>query len=330
MTQKSKNRFFFILVFTFFRFSSAENAPSWDDLEYREFSTSQFYQKAKRDTAQKTTKFSRGRQISSDDGGLHLSKDFKSSESFILIRDPEVLELLEKKGFSLSSMIANEETVNLEILFKKNANYKKIADTIRTDLRELMNKEKSGVGMAFSKRVFDANWFSSAFAQFELVGVINRIDRAVFDPATCGETRLVYRLAYHSKTGNYSRLPVTFMVKFINPAAELSSSLRAANCAGIAAKWIYPAQLDNNIQLADWLVKQGPLSNYTAQNSSSIEFNLQAMRIPSKARPDLAGNATYLLRAFSWNSARELVPKFLENTIDIGKFQDSCRVCSTD
>ena len=52
------------------------------------------------------------------------------------------------------------------------------------------------------------------FADYALIGVINRLDRVVFKSDSCGELRFLYRLEYE-KDKRASRLPMTINVVFI-------------------------------------------------------------------------------------------------------------------
>ena len=68
----------------------------------------------------------------------------------------------------------------------------------------------AGVDVArYSHRLFDRRFLRLPEARFVLAGVVNRPDRAAFDPASCGETRLVYRLAYALDSERASKLPMT-------------------------------------------------------------------------------------------------------------------------
>lgn len=316
---------------------------NWDDLQLSEMisGTDQALKKETdsvnlllKDKVVKNKLSKEVRSVSSEDANLLLSKDYISGDKILVLRDPQLLELIEKKGFSLNNIFnhnLNSES-STQILYKNSDHYKFIADLIRQDLNEMTVSEnqnktlpKAGVGMAYSRRVMDANWFSSEYSRFELVGIINRIDRASFDENTCGETRFIYRLSYVSKIGNYSRLPVTFMLKFTNKGLASQNSKNTKLCKEFAERWVYPDGVVNNSQLVDWLVQFGPLKEIQNKSTlpTAIELNLQAMRIPSKARPDLAGHGTYLLRGFKFNQNGKLEYEFLENTPDVAKIKSN-------
>ncbi|MET0592207.1 MAG: hypothetical protein ABW133_05880 [Polyangiaceae bacterium] len=108
---------------------------------------------------------------------------------------------------------------------------------VEADLAETARSDpNAGVSVArFSHRLFDARWLRSPAARFELVGVVNRLDRAGIIGG-CGEVRLVYRLAYtteHDGRALTSRLPMTVSV-------ELSTFVEARDLregSGRARRW---------------------------------------------------------------------------------------------
>jgi|GEM_PF-1861017 len=59
-------------------------------------------------------------------------------------------------------------------------------------------------------------WLGHPQTHFELVGIVNRLDRRDMRPGTCGETRLLYRLEHRGEHGN-RRLPASFNVVFQQP-----------------------------------------------------------------------------------------------------------------
>ena len=72
-----------------------------------------------------------------------------------------------------------------------------------------------GVGPQFDFQLFDRDQLYSVTTRFVLAGIVNRMDRAYVAPATCGEIRLIYRLAEIDAPpvgdhGASARLPMTF------------------------------------------------------------------------------------------------------------------------
>lgn len=327
--------------------ASVTQPKDWEDLTFAEFIDSPMNQKfmkgyqqsnpssfsSKNSTEVKGSK--KSRQISSENNLSKLSSDYKENEPFLLIRDPALLEELEKQGFSFYSHFGFvtgkpvSDYSNLQEFYKDNANYRFIARTTEQDLNELLKSETEktksskvplvGIGMKFARRIFDANWFQSPIARFELIGIVNRLDRADFDVKTCGETRFIYRLSYQSVIGTYSRMPLTIMVKYINSGSAVDDR---QSCKDYARTWIYPSDKQNNQELINWLKESGPLqSRLRLGQPHSFEMNIQAMRIPSAARPDLAGHGTYLLRSFAVTKEGQLEEGYLENTPNVDAFK---------
>lgn len=221
------------------------------------------------------------------------------------IEDPQRLEEVERSGFSFGDVVLGPASAgaNNATLYQESA-YRSIVDSLAEDLRQLKTMDRQlGLSINARHRMFDATWLRSSSAQFELVGVINRMDRDVFDPGSCGEVRFIYRLAYRKDDAGvniYSRLPMTANVVFLLPGD-------ANRCSELARKLTAGADLK--------AFSQGILDR---QHLKSVEFNLQAVRWPSTVRPDMAGYAEYFLRVFRREGERFVLAE-LENTPDVGK-----------
>src|SRR5262249_11793903 len=177
--------------------------------------------------------------------------------------------------------------------------YRSIVDSLSDDLRQLRAVDPQlGPTIKAPHRMFDVAWLWSPSAHFELVGVINRMDRQPFKPGSCGEIRFIYRLAYRKASGSvYSRLPMTSNVVFLLPGD-------GHRCRELARQWM--AGID---------LKSFGGGILTRQNLKSVEVNLQAVRWPSTVRPDMAGYAEYFLRVFR-RDGEQYLPAKLENTPD--------------
>ncbi|HEY6257667.1 MAG TPA: hypothetical protein VIY51_17940 [Xanthobacteraceae bacterium] len=221
------------------------------------------------------------------------------------IEEPQRLQEIERGGFTFGDLVLGPSRSGADnaALYQEPA-YRSIVDSLATDLRQLQRADPQlGLTIKAQHRMFDAAWLRSSSARFELAGVVNRMDRAVFNPGSCGEIRFVYRLAYRKAEASssiYSRLPMTVNVVFLLPG-------QADRCSELARQWIAGIDLK---ALGD-----GVLS---AQHLKSVEINLQAVRWPSTARPDMAGHAEYFLRVFR-PEAGLYVPAALENTPDVEK-----------
>ena len=72
-------------------------------------------------------------------------------------------------------------------------------------------------------------WLGHPRTHFELVGIVNRLDRRDMRPGTCGETRLLYRLEHRSEDDR-RRLPASFNVVFEQPDD-------GNDCVDVAKSW---------------------------------------------------------------------------------------------
>jgi hypothetical protein len=171
----------------------------------------------------------------------------------------------------------------------------------------------TGVGMRFVHRQFDPAWLASADTRFELIGVVNRMDRQVFAPESFGETRLIYRLAYtRTQQGMTvdSRLPMTINVVYWQRGG--------ANRQDIQARWQAESEL-RGAELAAWLRADGHAlapAQLDAGLLKSVEIDVQTERWPSTIRPDMAGHAEYLLQVFRLEQGKWRATP-LENTPDL-------------
>jgi hypothetical protein len=214
----------------------------------------------------------------------------------VAVLEPAKLMDLEARGFAVGAVAFHLRDARSNADLARSRTYQDVVDTLGADLRELYASDKAwGPGMRFTHRGFDLSWLTSPDARWDLVAVMNRVDRRAFLPGTCGELRLIYRLAYTTETkrGAFSsRLPATMNVVFILPDD-------GASCSRMATS------LGAEPPVADLALK-------------SVEVNVQTARWPSTVRPDLGGHADYVLRVFHEEGGR-LVPAPLENTPDVEK-----------
>lgn len=234
-------------------------------------------------------------------------------EPVMLVSALPTLRALEERSLDLGSQLVGAPARTTSEL-SKHARYRVLEAAVRADLEQDRRRDaRAGVGMRYAHRQFDARWLSSEHARFELIAVVNRLDRRPFSPEHCGEVRLIYRLSYTvtTRTGRVdSRLPMT-----VNLVRHQPSDGR--DCADVARRW-----LAGNGQGEDvaWLTADtGPLApaRLAAAPLKSVELNFQSVRWPSTVRPNLGGHAEYVLRVFhSTDTAPFLQPARLENTLD--------------
>ncbi|HVK31160.1 MAG TPA: hypothetical protein VM845_01495, partial [Burkholderiaceae bacterium] len=193
--------------------------------------------------------------------GLALASSLAhAADPVLLVTSPVALQAAEKAGAgfgrwfdvpSAASGIATNQAL------ARSPAWQSIADPLKTSLAALQRRDpQAGVGIArYPHRIFDARWLASPDAFFELVGVANRMDRRPFQPGACGETRLVYRLAYRS-AAMQSRLPMTVAVELRGDAPDADGS-----CASAARRWQPPQTSMKDEALGRWLVSaDGPLA----------------------------------------------------------------------
>ncbi len=245
-----------------------------------------------------------------------------------LITEPRALQAAAQHGAALAPWFdaqpnAKGDSVTAELA--RQAPWRSLRLPIAAELNATRRADlRAGVGMGHAHRQFDVRWLDSPTHFFELVAVVNRLDRRAFHdtPSTpaatraCGEVRLIYRLAYRQPQMQ-SRLPMTLGVELLAPPPDAAGS-----CAHAVRRWQAPVGLTGEA-LGRWLVSaQGPLTPEQLRRVRlhQIAVNLQTVRWPSGVRPDLGGHAEYALMALKWQAAEgAYTPSTLENTPDLHK-----------
>lgn len=251
----------------------------------------------------------------------HDAPALPEGEPMLAVLEPTTLIALEQRGYQLADRLGVSGPSTSAAL-RRSPVFDTVARTLVADLEELYARDsKAGVGLAHAHRLFDAGWLDSEHARFELVGLVVRLDRTVdgWRPAidgrdTCGELRLVYRLAYTAEIDGMtvdSRLPMT-----VNLISRLEPSATAGDpdCRAVARRWRRSEPADADSLLAD----DGPLTAAAlgAERLDRLEVNLQSIRWPSTVHPRMAGHAEYLMRSFRIRGGTAS-PAPLENTPDV-------------
>ena len=174
-----------------------------------------------------------------------------------------------------------------------------------------------GVGPSFELQLFDRALLYSRDTRFVLAGIVNRMDRAFAAPDSCGEIRLIYRLARVAPAAagdNASpRLPMT-----LNMVLKARGDDGAAmSCAETAQRWLAAGEAPSSgAELAAWLISNGgPLASSGPKNIDRIETDLQIAHVPKSARHEF--RTDYLLQLFKLDAQRHVfVEAPLENQID--------------
>lgn len=249
----------------------------------------------------------------------------RAADPVLLVTSPAALQAAEKSGAGFSRWFdaasASSDGITTNQALMRAPAWRSIAEPLGASLAGIQRRDKqAGVGVSrYPHRLFDARWLASPDAFFELVGVANRMDRRPFQDGACGETRLVYRLAYRTAEMQ-SRLPMTVNVELRGDAPDADGS-----CASAAKHWQPPQASMTDEAQGRWLVSaDGPLAPRRLEHSriAQVTTNLQSVRWPSAVRPDLGGHAEYMLRAFRWNADTkrfDVAP--LENTPDVAKLK---------
>jgi hypothetical protein len=209
----------------------------------------------------------------------------------VLVADPGALTALEREGFSFERVVSRRAYASLALVLAR-------------DLAELDKLNRLGPGSekpSAPNHPFKLRWLHEGNVRFELVGVVNRLDRAfAYAPAekACGEVRLIYRLALAPEGRPVTRLPMTVNVMFPVPDN--------GGCSGAANAWLALPERGNEraLALARILRSAGPYAE--------VETNLQNLHGPA-LRLGEDDHAEYLLRAFT-RKGDHLEPKRLFNT----------------
>jgi hypothetical protein len=230
----------------------------------------------------------------------------------LLITDTKVLAALEQQGLSLTTLFGVAEPNNRGLA--ASPGFAPLVTELAREVKQAKAADPlAGVEVArYAHRLFDVRFLSSPHARFVLAGVVNRPDRAPFGLASCGETRLIYRLSYALDAERASKLPMTLGV-------ELTVPRGARGCRDAATPATSPEAR------ASWLRSvAGPLAPALTQvrrERAQVVVNVQLVRWPSTVRPDLGGHAEYLLRAFRPDGAGLLTAEKLENTVEPSDFR---------
>lgn len=231
-------------------------------------------------------------------------------EVIVEIVDRDTLVGLEAGGLSLAAVLGADalpERITTAWMADTLPRYRALADgwgseatalagRIKRDMvvdhRDAVRWPASNVG-----RRLDPRWFASDKSFFQLIGVINRLDRREV-VGGCGEIRLLYRLAYQTQTAAGmvgSRLPVTVNVVLSQPTDD---------CLAVAREWSAPVD-----DLAGAL---------QALSLKQVELNAQIVRFPSGVETTFAGQALYLLKIYV-PDGQTMRAHPLENTPDVDR-----------
>lgn len=261
-------------------------------------------------------------------------------EDGLVISDPEVVNILESKGFGFSDLIAprtGDACKERPGVPKNRGLFGRaplcfVAEKLveRVDNAQRFSLDSTARSEAKPGTRFPVDFFYDENATLTLVGIVNRMDRA-FRPArnigsnraaACGEIRFIYRFGYRETMGGKqvaSRLPLT-----LNLVMRARRPGQTEDCAAIAKRWLdLPARLatqagsDAAATAQIYLDVKGPLALLRPDQIDRIEVNMQILRLPALTKEDFGTHAEYLLSVFNWDRDRKLFDEDrLENQID--------------
>jgi hypothetical protein len=243
------------------------------------------------------------------------------------VTDPAALRELDRGPFGLARMLGASSggplTDNALFALPAIAPVRKTLDEefdryIEQHKIELPN-ETIGVGPQFDFQLFDRDQLYSGTTRFVLAGIVNRMDRAFVDPASCGEIRLIYRLTQIDAPpvgdhGASARLPMTFNLVLKAKADGSSASL---SCPVIARRWLDMAawSLDGAALAAKLTSEAGPLASIGPENILRIETNIQIAHVSQSPAHEF--RTDYLLKVFDYDPrAKTFEQATLEDQID--------------
>jgi hypothetical protein len=247
------------------------------------------------------------------------------------ITDPLALRELDRGRFGLGRILEPARSADIPLsnaqLFALPA-IVPVRQAIDAEFDRYTNRHKAdhpnetiGVGDTFNFQLFDRTLLYSPDTRFVLAGIVNRMDRAYVDEASCGEIRLIYRLTRTSTPSDAaapSRLPMTLNVVLRakgDHAVDRNGVL--VTCAEIASRWLAVGdEPPAGAELAKRLLsKHGPLDLVGAESIDRIETNLQIAHAPKSPLRDF--RTDYLLKVFRYNAQTRLYEEApLENQID--------------
>lgn len=249
------------------------------------------------------------------------------------ITDPLALRELDRGRFGLARMLSPRRSADIPLTDSQLFALPSMApvraaldaefDRYIAKHKASLPNETIGVGEGFDFQLFDRSQLYSPDTRFVLAGIVNRMDRAYVDAASCGEIRLIYRLTRTDvpligENAVSQRLPMTLnLVLKAKGGLGIDQSGAAITCSEIARRWLAAGELPlTGPALAEKLLaSDGPLALFDHQNIHRIETNLQIAHAPKSALRDF--RTDYLLKVFNYDArAQRFEEAPMENQID--------------
>lgn len=239
------------------------------------------------------------------------------------ITDPDLLKKLDQNDvLTISRLLWPERNANFplttDLMFSWLSQLKQIPPAIDAEFERYVAEQKAaypsetlGVGEGFDVQLFDRANLKSRDTRFVLAGIVNRMDRAYVSEESCGEIRLIYRLARFEAGPDggttATRLPMMFnLVMKARDPRQTDGDGKPLTCAEVARRW-----LDNG----DWQDLIGGSFHPSDAMLDRIETNIQISVAPKSALHDFRSD--YLLKVFRYDAAtKTFAESTLENQID--------------
>jgi hypothetical protein len=241
------------------------------------------------------------------------------------ITDPDILRALDISGLGLARMLGADANGSGADLFAL-PSMAIVRDATDRDFNRYVVDRKDAPEKI---TLFDRDALNAPGTQFDLAGIVSRMDRAFVSPDTCGEIRLIYRpIANHDSTNRDvppSRLPMT-----LNLVMKAKPAHAGITCAELARRWLAlsdsaPAGAERAAML---IGKGGALEWITPEAIDRIELNNQVARKATDAS-DLDGRADYLMKVFRLDPQRKLFEESpLENQIDVERIRTDAKLAA--
>ena len=244
--------------------------------------------------------------------------DFARAED-LLISHPEAIRSLEAHGLNFGSRIGQGKDGGREKSLAALSQHPGYAALVGEIDHHLATEKEALQGMRSTYdglvRFFGERWLRSPDARFRLTAVVGRPDRIIQSPESCGEVRLLYRLAYRTtvKSRNWSyRLPMTLSLVYRLPQGQgivdCASRWRGVSWGHTDAK-----QLLRGHRFVRGIVDGSlPLVR--------VEANLQLSRWAYTNKSKFSDQVHYLLLSFAVEKQTWRLQE-LENTPDVTRLE---------
>ncbi|MFN3129337.1 hypothetical protein [Roseibium sp.] len=248
------------------------------------------------------------------------------------VMSPAILRKVEETGLSFGHVLTKAfdgsalQVSDNDSLHSQSSWYRSIVSHLSDALDDIeVGGDYTYGAEPFVNRLFNKGWLTSKDAHFELIGVVNRLDRLGMYVGTedfaCGEVRLLYRLAYQ-RDDIYSRMPFVFNVIYeVQKPLGVRMEVRTRQgrlqvCQQVVKQWLAPQQ--NAEGYVRWVQDRVQDERLRLRQ---VEVNFQAVRVPSESKDDLGGHAEYIMRIFR-PEGDQMMPAPLENTPDVARLTD--------